>query len=65
MSFEWWNEVEDDDSYFIVAASSAMKKYDQILNSYGRRSNRFLLVWYGFTIFNNKYDSIPFRLLSE
>jgi hypothetical protein len=31
--------------------------------SYGRRTNRFLLVWYGFVIDNNKYSSYNFRVL--
>lgn len=39
-----------------------MAKGEQIFNSYGRRSNRFLLLWYGFTFEENKYDSVAFRL---
>lgn len=41
-----------------------MVKGEQIFNSYGRRSNRFLLLWYGFTFPGNKYDSVAFRLWS-
>lgn len=41
-----------------------MAKDEQVFNSYGRRSNRFLLLWYGFTFQENKYDSVPFRLWS-
>ena len=39
-----------------------MEKGEQIFNSYGRRNNRFLLLWYGFTFEGNKYDSVPFRI---
>lgn len=34
----------------------------QLFNSYGSRTNRFLLVWYGFTYPNNLYDSVTLRL---
>jgi len=42
-----------------------MKAGEQIYNSYGKRSNRYLLIWYGFTILNNKFDSVPFRLVMK
>lgn len=57
--------MDDADSFFIVTTNTFIKKGEQIFNSYGRRSNRFLLVWYGFTHFNNKYDSIIFRFWDE
>lgn len=34
----------------------------QLFNSYGSRTNKFLLVWYGFTYPNNLYDSVTLRL---
>jgi hypothetical protein len=34
----------------------------QLFNSYGQRTNRFLLVWYGFTFRDNLYDSVSLRL---
>jgi hypothetical protein len=34
----------------------------QLYNSYGSRTNKFLLVWYGFTYRNNLYDSVTIRL---
>lgn len=34
----------------------------QLFNSYGSRTNRFLLVWYGFCYPNNLYDSVTLRL---
>jgi hypothetical protein len=44
-----------------MSTHTHIKTGEEIINSYGRRSNRFLLVWYGFTHFNNKYDSVAFR----
>lgn len=38
------------------------KKNDQVFNCYGRRNNKFLILWYGFCIFNNKYESFSFRV---
>jgi hypothetical protein len=57
--------MNEDDSYFIVAAHKKIRKDEQIFNSYGRRSNKFLLLYYGFTHINNKYDSVSFRFWSE
>jgi hypothetical protein len=34
----------------------------QLFNSYGSRTNKFLLVWYGFTYRDNLYDSVTLRL---
>ena len=49
MNFDWWYEEEEEDTFFIVAASSKTKEGSEVFNSYGRRNNRFLLTWYGFT----------------
>ena len=38
------------------------KAGEQVFNCYGRRSNRFLLLNYGFSLRNNKYNSFPFRV---
>ena len=65
MNFDWWYEEEEEDTFFIVAASSKTKEGSEVFNSYGRRNNRFLLTWYGFTIPENKYDSVPFKLVSD
>jgi hypothetical protein len=56
--------MEEDETYFIVAANRFIEKGEQIYNNYGRRSNKFLLIYYGFTYVNNKYDSISFRFWS-
>lgn len=34
----------------------------QLFNSYGSRTNKFLLVWYGFAYRDNLYDSVTLRL---
>jgi histone-lysine N-methyltransferase SETD3 len=57
--------MSEDDTYLIVAASRYIEKGEQIFNSYGRRSNKFLLVYYGFTHCGNKYDSVGFRFWNE
>lgn len=31
-------------------------------NCYGQRTNRFLLMWYGFSFLDNRYDSYSFRV---
>jgi hypothetical protein len=45
-----------------MSTSSPVGGNKQIFNSYGSRTNRFLLIWYGFTYPNNLYDSVSFRL---
>jgi hypothetical protein len=62
VGFSWWYGTED--AQFIVSTSRNMAKGEQIFNSYGRRNNRFLLLWYGFTFDGNKYDSVAFRIWS-
>lgn len=34
----------------------------QLFNSYGSRTNKFLIVWYGFTYRDNLFDSVTLRL---
>jgi hemolysin activation/secretion protein len=45
-----------------MATSSAVGPNRQIFNSYGSRTNKFLLIWYGFSYRNNLYDSVTLRL---
>ena len=40
-----------------------MEKGEQLFNSYGSRNNRFLLMWYGFSLDKNKYNSVSLRLV--
>jgi hypothetical protein len=41
---------------------TSYKKGDQLFNSYGLRTNRFLLTNYGFAIRQNKYNSLGFKV---
>ncbi|KRX00204.1 Rubisco LSMT, substrate-binding domain [Pseudocohnilembus persalinus] len=59
--FDWY-ETNDQDTYFIITSQDKIKKGEQIFNCYGRRTNKFLLMWYGFCFQNNKYDSFTFRM---
>lgn len=38
------------------------RKGDQLLNSYGLRDNRHLLTNYGFTLRQNKFNSLRFKV---
>ena len=38
------------------------RKGDQLFNSYGLRTNRFLLNNYGFSLRQNKYNSMGFKV---
>lgn len=42
--------------------NQTFKKNQQLFLTYGRRSNRYLLLFYGFCIPDNKYDSITVRI---
>ncbi|CAD8159049.1 unnamed protein product [Paramecium pentaurelia] len=57
-----WLEENDKDAYFCITTTEPIKKGEQVTVSYGRRTNRFLLSWYGFTLAENKYSSFNFRL---
>jgi len=61
--FSWWS-YDDPRTYFCVSTSSkyAFKPGQQIFTSYGRRSNKFLLTFYGFCIPNNRHDSVIMRI---
>lgn len=49
-------------SYFTMSTSSPVGAGKQLFNSYGSRTNKFLLIWYGFAYPDNLYDSVTFRL---
>jgi hypothetical protein len=46
----------------IITIRISTKKGDQLFNCYGLRTNRFLLLNYGFCIRNNKYNSLGFKV---
>lgn len=56
---------EDEGNVLIATTTRDIKKGEQLFTSYGRRSNQFLLNWYGFCLKSNKYDSVPVRLKTE
>eukprot|EP00828_Plagiopyla_frontata_P028749 TRINITY_DN3714_c0_g1_i1.p2 TRINITY_DN3714_c0_g1~~TRINITY_DN3714_c0_g1_i1.p2 ORF type:complete len:291 (-),score=42.31 TRINITY_DN3714_c0_g1_i1:150-902(-) len=51
----------DNDIYFIVSTTTKIEKGQQQYNWYGNRSNRFLLLNYGFSLDYNPYDSVYLR----
>jgi len=59
----WWNTF-DENVYYMMGAKykSFYKKGDQLFNCYGLRTNRFLLINYGFCLRNNKYNSLGFKV---
>ncbi|CAD8064909.1 unnamed protein product [Paramecium sonneborni] len=57
-----WLDEYDEDAYFCIVTTVPIKKYEQVTISYGRRTNRFLLCWYGFALEQNLYSSFNFRL---
>ncbi|EGR30449.1 SET domain protein, partial [Ichthyophthirius multifiliis] len=59
--FSWFDE-DDEDNYFVVTTQKPEKKGQQIYNCYGQRTNKFLLMWYGFCFNKNRYDSYSLRL---
>ncbi|KRX01136.1 hypothetical protein PPERSA_08237 [Pseudocohnilembus persalinus] len=60
-----WYDPEDNDNYINFVTQKPVKKGQQIFNCYGRRSNKGLLLWYGFCLIDNPYDSVVFRLIEE
>ena len=61
--FSWWS-YDDPQTYFCVSTASkyTFEKGQQIFTSYGRRSNKFLMTFYGFCIANNRHDSVVMRI---
>lgn len=55
---------DDKHNFFIVVVDNylGLKKGQQVFNCYGKRSNRFLLLWYGFCLKQNKYNSLTFSV---
>jgi len=63
--FSWW-KYDDEDMYFVVGSKykNIYKQHQQMFHCYGRRTNRFLLMNYGFGLRLNKYNSVNFRVYS-
>ena len=61
--FSWWHHDSDHTYYAMTTKYKAnYKAGEQVFNCYGRRTNRFLLLNYGFVLRNNKYNSFSFRV---
>lgn len=62
-NFAWYND-EDQGTYFVLCTKykNVYEKGQQVFHCYGRRTNRFLLLNYGFCLNNNKYNSLSFRI---
>mmetsp|Transcript_16030 Transcript_16030/g.15450 ORF Transcript_16030/g.15450 Transcript_16030/m.15450 type:complete len:201 (+) Transcript_16030:607-1209(+) len=60
---DWWH-FQDDHGYYAMGTKSKAfyQKGDQLFNCYGRRTNRFLLLNYGFCLRQNKYNSLGFKV---
>ena len=46
----------------IVCSDYAIEKGEQLLNMYGRKHNKNLLLYYGFCLRRNEYDRFMFRI---
>lgn len=59
-----WYDINDRDTYFVLNTMSknVYKKHDQVFHCYGRRSNKYLLNYYGFCLQNNKYNTLRFKV---
>ena len=45
-----------------MSTDAPVKAGTQLFNSYGSRTNKSLLVWYGFTYQDNLFDSVALRI---
>ena len=62
-----WLDIDDKDNYFTLCTKfkNNYDKDNQIYLCYGRRTNNHLLSVYGFTLENNKYNSLQFRVVLD
>ena len=59
-SFDWFDEERDTENTYFVYTNESRKPIlpgDQIFYCYGNRTNRFLLLNYGFCFPDNRYES--------
>ena len=60
--FKSWWKYNDQDSYVILTTDRSMKKGEQLFITYGRKTNYHLLCSYGFSLLENRFNSILFSL---
>ena len=63
-NFTWIDYEKDGEIYYAMGTKykTSYRKGDQLFNCYGLRTNRFLLLNYGFCLRNNKYNSLGFKV---
>ena len=60
---QWWDPALKNVFFAMnVRYWTSYCKGDQLFNSYGLRSNRFLIANYGFTMRQNRYNSLNFKV---
>ena len=62
--YKKWHSPDLSHCYFAMFSRyrTSYRRGDQLLNSYGARDNRFLLTNYGFTLRQNKFNSLGFKV---
>lgn len=62
--FTWITPENEGDIYYAMGTKfkTVYRKGEQLFNCYGLRTNRFLLLNYGFCLRNNKYNSLGFKV---
>ena len=63
--FDWFNAQEHTDETFFTLVNKTRETIEageQVFYCYGNRTNKFLLLNYGFCFANNKYDSYEFPM---
>ena len=64
--FDWYDaQAQQDDTFFTLVNKNrkTVEKGDQVFISYGgNRTNKFLLLNYGFCFTGNRYDSYEFTV---
>lgn len=60
----WVSQVDPHETYVVLVNKSkkTIKKGDEVFYSYGRRTNGYLMMNYGFCYPENKYESVEISL---
>lgn len=61
---DWqWYDPKDKSTFFTIHTVKAVEKDEEVCTFYGRRSNRYLMINYGFALEGNRYESVSFRMI--
>ena len=65
--FSWYDWKDEEKIYFtfITGEKNSYIAGSEIFNSYGRRTNSFLILHYGFAMMNNIYDSLTVYTIED